>query len=261
MQYRDETIQRLNYLDQIIASKMKSLSTAPEGRIDISKRNGTTQYYQAERGKKKGSYIHTADLSLAKALAQKFYDQLILKKAMAEKKFLEKLLAHWEAGAIEDLYEKMNPARQKLITPIYVPDSIFVENWKAVTYEKKPVSDDVASFYTDNGEHVRSKSEVMIANALKKHHIPYRYEYPLQLGKVTVHPDFMVLNVRERKELYWEHYGMMDDYDYRENASAKTRKYIQNGYYPGDTLISTEETRKQPLDNIYINSIIKKYCL
>ena len=85
MQYRDETIQRLNYLNQIIASKMKSLSTAPEGRIDISKRNGTTQYYQAERGKKKGSYIHTADLSLAKALAQKFYDQLILKKAMAEK--------------------------------------------------------------------------------------------------------------------------------------------------------------------------------
>lgn len=52
---------------------------------------------------------------------------------------------------------------------------------------------------------MRSKSEVIIADLLNKEGIPYRYEFPLYLKEFnTVYPDFTILNVRKRKEIYWE---------------------------------------------------------
>jgi len=66
--------------------------------------------------------------------------------------------------------------------------------------------------YTAKGERVRSKSEIIIADSLMRAGVPYRYEFPIILnGYGKIYPDFTVLNVGLRKELYWEHLGMMDD--------------------------------------------------
>lgn len=69
---------------------------------------------------------------------------------------------------------------------------------------------------------------MIIADLLNKEGIPYRYEYPIQLNGVGwIYPDFTVLNVRLRKEYYWEHLGMMDDYSYAEKALQKISSYEQ----------------------------------
>ena len=97
---------------------------------------------------------------------------------------------------------------------------------------------------------------------LAKEDVPYRYEYPLYLeGADTIYPDFMVLNVRLRKELYWEHFGIMDDAEYAEKAVRKIAKYYMNGFYPGENLILTYETRATPLNVLQIKEIIKHYLL
>ena len=80
-------------------------------------------------------------------------------------------------------------------------------------------------------ERVRSKSEVIIADTLARHGVPYRYEYPLKLKSGrdgafrTIHPDFLCLNVRTRAEFYWEHFGLMDDPDYLERTLAFIRLF------------------------------------
>ena len=43
---------------------------------------------------------------------------------------------------------------------------------------------------TGKAWHVRSKSEVIIANALKAAGVPYRYEFPLLMDKNADNPDF-----------------------------------------------------------------------
>ena len=87
---------------------------------------------------------------------------------------------------------------------------------------------------------MRSKSEVIIADLLDKYNVPYLYEYPVELVDIgTVHTDFRTLNVRKRKVILWEHYGMMDDYDYRDDKMVEIEKYNMSGYFTGETFIYT----------------------
>ena len=114
--------------------------------------------------------------------------------------------------------------------------------------------------FTTNGERVRSKSEVLIADTLKRFGIPYRYEYPLRLKNgITVHPDFLCLNVRTRQEFYWEHFGMMTTPDYAQKAIHKLQQYSDNHLLPAIKLIITMETATSTLNLKYIEQQIKTY--
>jgi len=75
----------------------------------------------------------------------------------------------------------------------------------------------------------------------------------------TVYPDFTVLNIRLRKEFYWEHLGMMDEEEYAENAVKKINCYEQNEIFQGDQLILTYETRKSPINPQMIMGLIRQY--
>ena len=73
-------------------------------------------------------------------------------------------------------------------------------------YQGKPFDASLPKLYTSREERVRSKSEIIIADTLSRESIPYRYECPLHIPDVgNIYPDFTVLNVAKRKELYWEH--------------------------------------------------------
>ena len=108
---------------------------------------------------------------------------------------------------------------------------------------------------------VRSKSEVMIADALEQAGIPYRYECPLQLGRAILHPDFTLLRIADRKHLYWEHLGKMDDPEYVIKNLRRIRLYEQNGIMPGIDLILTMETSWQPMNLSVIKQMIQTYCI
>ena len=180
---------------------------------------------------------------MVKALFQKDYDQRVLQLAQMELNHLEKLMKKYPLQMCEGIYEKLNECRKKLIEPIEISDEEFIKRWENVEYDRMGFDKDDPEYYTDNGERVRSKPEIIIANALKKYGIPYRYEYPLYLkGYGVVHPDFMTLNVRLRKEYYWEHLGMMDDAAYSEKNLNKITNYEKNDIFPGDKLILTHET-------------------
>lgn len=85
---------------------------------------------------------------------------------------------------------------------------------------------------TANGEMVRSKSEVIVANTLRTLGIDYSYEQPLRLGGGWPRlPDFTVNRVGATP-LYWEHLGMLDRSGYRAEWDVKRAWYAANGVLP-----------------------------
>ena len=109
-------------------------------------------------------------------------------------------------------------------------------------------------FETEQGEIVRSKSEVIIANLLYKQrkNILYKYERPLEIfeeGKVkTIYPDFTIINLNTGRIVYWEHAGRMDDNRYATDFVKKINGYVVNGLIIGKDVIYTYETKEISLD-------------
>lgn len=90
---------------------------------------------------------------------------------------------------------------------------------------------------TVSGVMVRSKSEVIIANLLAEHRIPFEYEEELRAGEQQFSPDFTITWMGQ--VYYWEHLGRLDLEDYRQNWAIKKRWYDE--HFPGQ-LITTEES-------------------
>ena len=74
-----------------------------------------------------------------------------------------------------------------------------------------------------------------------------------------MYPDFTVLNVRTRRELHWEHFGMMDNPGYVEKTINKIHTYEQNGIYAGEKLLLTYEASKTPINPKFILRTIQRY--
>ena len=177
-------------------------------------------------------------------------------------KALEQYGKNYPVRSVEEIIESIGKEWEKLVHPIRESDARFVAQWTGVKYEKSSVKGLKSEFVTDRGEIVRSKSELIIANYLFHRGIPYRYEYPIHLnGLGLIHPDFIILNVRLRREIIWEHHGRMDDEDYARKAVYRFKCYQKNGYIPGYNLIFTLETSDTPIDMNILRVMVDRFCL
>ena len=254
---------RLSELEKARDKLKNSLNSYPKGNIHIIKNKGSLQYYiRNSTTEKNGSYISKKEKDKIKLYVQKRYNENVLKLIEQEIKGLKSLVKITDLShiKIKELYSNNPDEIKSLITPFDISDEDYARQWSSIHYKKKELSESIPVFVTNNGERVRSKSELTIANALAKYKIPYKYECPLVLKNgVTVYPDFTVLCVRKRKIMYWEHRGMMDDRDYARHAVNRIKEYMKSGYYLGESLIITEETMSSPLSTDDINNTILKY--
>ena len=91
-------------------------------------------------------------------------------------------------------------------------------------------------YRTDSGDMVRSKQERFVANLLTSEGISFEYERELSSRDGSSrYPDFTLFI--KGKQYYWEHWGMVDDYSYRQSIAKRIRWYREHGYY--DYLIRT----------------------
>ena len=259
---KKELLERREYLEKLLSAHKDNTINIP-GTLRITHKKGVPYYYhRVRKADRCGKYINKKNLQLAKNLAQKDYEQRVICAITDELAAIDTFIRLNSDIPPEDVYLALSPERKKLVESMIETDDMFAEKWINLPYQGKPVADDVPFLLTDMGERVRSKSEVIIANLLAKEGIPYKYECPLTLKKIgTVYPDFTVLNKHNRKEMYWEHQGMMDNPKYVEKAISKTRNYIYSGIYPGEQLIITSETKNQPLNTWEIKNIIEHYFI
>lgn len=251
-------------LRNLLTIKLKAQKGTPSGHLRIEQKNGgrRIQFYHCTNSTKpRGAYLPVSQAALASKLAQKDYDAKVIKLLKRQLALLEKLLSLSNSN-IPELYKKLCPARQRLITPVTLTSAQYTEAWQNVQWESRAFAADSPVFTTARGERVRSKSEVIISDILTRCGVPYRYEYPLNLKNHGIfHPDFLSLNVRTRQEIIWEHFGKMDSPEYTANAAGKLVIYGENHIYPGKNLIITMETQNCPLNPRYIESLIKEFLL
>ena len=249
-----------NYYDKIMTELKRIKKEVPDGvKLHSAKHGKTYQYYIRWNGAKKGrKYICKEKIEEAKILAQVEYFEKLSGRLQKDIKSLEQLKAKWSGDPFGWVEENMSHGKYTLINPIYYNDSCYIQEWKEQIYEKKQFKEDSPELYTRQGLRVRSKSEVLIADMLDEMQIPFLYEKPLKLGAWIIHPDFTLLDIKNRCEIYWEHFGMMDDMDYRNDAFIKIRKYEENGYYQCDRLIWTFETGRQPINTKVMRMMILK---
>ena len=249
-------------INKIIKALEIKLDSAPKGGLRVLKRKNYFQYYWRQNSQEvNGVYIPKSDIGSARRLAQRDYEQKVLDIAKEEFNILSSYECLLNNTSIETALELFNEGRKKLIDPISISDEKYIELWKNEEYAIFEFNDDTSEIYSASGIRVRSKSEVIIANLLEQYGIPYKYEYPLSLGKMSVRPDFLCLNARTRNEYVWEHFGMMDDPEYANKNIKKISRYEQNGYLAGKNMILTFETSLTPINSNIIKAMIENYLI
>ncbi|MCR4740183.1 MAG: hypothetical protein K5886_07970 [Lachnospiraceae bacterium] len=248
------------HLESIIGRiKEKQDEPAPEGSLRISVNEGQIRYYHCVEDRY-GSYIPMKDKELAQHLAQKAYNDAVIKKAENRLKLITRSLKDYSDNEIEQIYESLHIVRRGLITPVEPTTEQLEEQWFREPYKEKEFQEGIPLILTERGERVRSKSEKILADYFFRNDILYKYEKPLKLvGYGTVYPDFTFFSKKIRKEIYWEHEGMMDKAEYARTAVKKVNNYQMNGIYPGERLILTFETEQDLLNSKMIKQLTDKY--
>lgn len=253
---------RLADLEDTVSAIKRRIEKYPSDNLKVKKEKSGFYYCLIDKDTGTLKYIKKEEINKARIIAQRDYDLDYLRLAEKEIKDIKRLLSGGYTKLMENCYSGSNEGRKKLIIPYEMSAEDYI--WKWVTKEyiaKNFKEDDYSAYYTEKGERVRSKSEVIIANLLNSMQIPYKYECPLQLGQVTIYPDFTLLDVRTKKEKYLEHFGMMGDSEYVADMMNRINIYEQNGIYFGTDLICTFESVKRPLNigtlKKKINAIMK----
>lgn len=252
---------RINYLSMIIKSCEESLRNAPKGRLRSTHKGKIVRYYYRDLpDARSGRYLNKTEDPLVRALVQKEYEEKLLRAAKAELKQLQDLSVFIQHSSIETVDQLIHENKRSKITPLFLSDEEFIKKWQAQEFEKSDfeADDDLIS---DRGEKMRSKSELLIANSLNRRHIPYFYEKPVQIDGKVIFPDFTALNVAQRCECIWEHFGMMSDPSYADKALYKLNRYMANGYLPGKNLILSMESESVRFGTRQIETIISGYLL
>ena len=234
----------------------KFLNLRPNESLQISTKNSYTRYFVKKESEI--SYLNKNDLRMNDLIHQRLAKDAIKnlqKNLNAANSFINK----YSGKDLTDIAESYPLEMQFLLKDVIQPFSLKIKIWKDVKHPTNTLKPELLIYDTDSGQKVRSKSEVLIANALYAENIPFKYECPLKLkpSGTTVFPDFTVVSLKHHKLFYWEHAGMLDNANYAIDFCEKINKYTMSEITCGNNLIITTETSKTPLSVKTINSIIR----
>ncbi len=245
-------------LEAEINSLRLKLSGLPEGKLLCAHNGKYTKWYQSNG--KAHTYIPKSNLALAEALAEKKYLTLLIQDLTCEKNAIDFYLKHHSSNLYtSEQFLIQSPEHRKLLTPFFSTTSTQISDWINSPYEKNSLFPEQLIHKTGSGIYVRSKSESLIGTLLYINKIPFRYECALHLGETVLYPDFTILHPRTLQLYYWEHFGLMDNPSYRQNACSKIQLYSSHEILPSHHLITTFESKDQPLDTEYVRFQIEHF--
>lgn len=236
------------------------LRDLPKGHLTLSRTKKYYKWYHSDGHKRE--YIPKKKRALAIQLALKNYLSLLLHDLTIDHKAIQLYLNYHDSHPhkSEDMLAN-NPEIQSLLSSYFAPQSEELALWAAESYETNPTHLEHLLFKCSSGHMVRSKSEEVIDMLLFFKKIPFRYEAPLTLGYTTLYPDFTIRHPKTGEFYYWEHFGLIDDPQYARNAYSKMELYTSHGIIPTINLITTFETRENPLSADVIEKTIEHYFL
>ncbi len=222
----------LEKLKEALGMFEAEVEKAPRGSLKIVCKKSCTQfYYRKSPEDKEGKYIPKKERGLVKKLAGKKYAEKSLVWLRKQVQLVEKILADNCEKELLQVYEILPIAARVYVEPVLISPDLLAQKWLSVEYERLPFDRTETQFFTSRDEQMRSKSEIMIAEALYNAGVPYRYEFPL------------------------------DKPEYAANAMGKLAVYAQNGYVLGRNFIYTMESSAMPLNSKLVKLLIETHLV
>lgn len=253
------------WLQNLMETLTEEEKTLPKGKLRVAvNKEKYKQYFwikpQTRSDFPNGLYLTKDRIDVAEGLAKREYDAKLLECIQRKLDGIERMISEYERDDFERCFLEMEPKVRELVHPLILSDEMYAKKWSEEQKGEQNPSLLEGDFFSERGEHVRSKSEKIIADKFYMRGIPYVYEpkFVLWDGR-EVYPDFKVLNTRTRKEYFFEHLGMMDDAGYSERNSKKLEDYMRSGVWPGERLLFTTETKAHPLNIRVLDALVDKY--
>lgn len=232
----------------------------PEGRLTSKVINGKRYYYTVDPHTRKHKEISIRDRETVLKMCEHRYAEVALKILNENIKAQERMLKKYSAYSDDVINGKLGKAYCESLkadrkgsdaepaSKVYKKDEIGVSPHSGFMHR------------TSFGLGVRSKSEALIAEMLKRHGIDFEYEAALELldeyGAPDVrYPDF-TLHIGD-ETIYWEHMGMLADDGYRAAAERKMHLYFINDIMPGSNLIVTCDDSSGKIDMVGVSRIVE----
>jgi hypothetical protein len=235
----------------------------------ISRRKtGKEKYYYRERSEKKKRYIKMSDKGILQEITYgRFLEEqrAVLSGNIRILEAAKDKIRNYDTETIsKNLPKTYQKAREYINGKLSEEGCIQSENGK---------NPEGLNVICSNGLRVRSKNEMVICEMLLFYGITFRYEMALVLSKIemrddgtafminkTVYPDFTIF-LPDGSVIYWEHFGMLDRENYREDFTGKMLLYYDNDIFPPKNLIITMDGPGKGFDNQGIKRIIEERIL
>lgn len=258
------------YLDAYLAEGRKRLTfvqqelkTCCPGRLSEETKNGHAHFIQTiyQNGKRTRRGLNKRPEQL----------QSLIKKQVleAEQKYLldeQALLSQYKDKLgffdINDQINKLKKACPDLDDALILSalNLTSASEWEREPYEQSDYKPEAKRQITTRGLCVRSKSELLIAEKLYMHKIPFRYEQVMHFDTITLIPDFTIRR-SDGKIFLWEHEGLTNIQKYLDWQSHKGKLYASKGFVPWDNLIVTYDSADGLIDLRIIESEIQNKLL
>lgn len=178
---------------------------------------------------------------------------------------LEELLNVYRQTHAENINELLTRTYSLPRNSSVLLDDLAASEWLEAKVQKKnsyPVFDPEGLKVTAfDGTRMRSRAEAIHYSAFYIYNVPVIFEYPYDIGKDVLRPDFTILDIYRMRDIIWEHLGNWfheDDYKrkrYRSDSVHRWDEYYSIGFRPEDNLLLSFGTD----DNVFdIQSLHRK---
>ena len=245
---------------------IKNASPHPAETMTIRerKRRGFTYYYQRNFGENnldKEYYIPKSNSRLINLLLQNQYASKVAPYYETQLNLIHQLQAVIAQDTDRKFYDSLSEESKQHLVPLvpYEPD--IIQEWLNQPFARNQYYLENAVHDSLRGDKLRSKSEVLIANALYHAGLPYFVDIEMRIDGTPMYPDFLILRPSDKKEFIWEHFGLMSDPIYVDNAVKKIHMYDDLGFHIGDNFIVTFENTFFPLSSTMVEGIIERWFM
>ena len=264
MTYKWQLTNLLKIMTERRNDLIHELENLPEGILYIYVQDG--RYYYSERFPKGGNRKKEHRIGISNdndkilALVRKRYVQQALEALDQNLSNLEIVIEGYvpsdEASIMKDYIEKYPQ----------LTEGLFYKQFDGKKWEEEFVPDN--NFYKEDlrsislkGVEMRSDGEIYITSRLDHYNIPHRFEASLNSPLIGRVPDFTIIRPRDRKIIYWEHFGKVNDPKYVSANIEKVIEYIEYGITPWDNLIMTYNYSGGGFNAKLIDSMIEGWLL
>ncbi len=242
---------------------LHEMERLPEGEFLCTECDGVRKYYQRlpVKGyrKKERRYGIKRQPEVLNGLVRKEYVTSAISILERDIKTIETALRWYTPSDENSIMQDFMLKYPELIGCVYADQSL--DAWKNAFHSIDDYHPESLRSFDISGNGRRSKNELYIASRLEHYGLVYRYDCPTGIPGLYSIPDFQVIRPRDRKLIYWEHFGMMDDLEYRIDYRNKMNEYERFGIVPWDNLITTYSPSANVLDARMIEATIQGWFL